>query len=114
MKKSEYYGENIAKLIEGAKLDLMELAHRVINKYGEGELSINFTEVGIGCPTYLCDPHDENLSHVINGVWLRADGEKLNVVFTVDDNVSGYDVGLDELDTDMIIYLLGEFEEVEI
>ena len=37
------------------------------------------------------------------------------VGFDVDDAVdSGYDIGLDELDADMVIYLLGEFEDVEI
>ena len=108
MKKSEYYKFQI----DSAKKDLAELVGKVIDKYVPEDRSISFHELAIGTPIFR-ESADEDLNEVISGVWTRFDGKENKVVFTIDDAMgSGYDVNMDDLDTDMVIYLLGEFENV--
>jgi Txe/YoeB family toxin of Txe-Axe toxin-antitoxin module len=112
MKKSEYYKENINNLITKAKEDLAELVGKVIDKYVPEDRSIEFHELGIGTPTYR-DIHNVHEGEgTISGVWSRFDGKENKLVFTVNAEGFWYDVNMDDLDTDMIVYLLGEFENV--
>jgi hypothetical protein len=115
MTKKEFYKENYLRLLNGAKEDLASMIKAIINKINENEHSeethILLYEFGIGQPIYREDPHNDEMSETISSAWIDSEG---NVGFEVDTFESGYDISMDDLDMDMVLYLIGEFEEVDI
>jgi len=115
MTKKEFFEENYLKLLTQAKEELASIVKAILNKINEDENSdethILLYEFGIGQPIYKEDPHDENLSHTISSAWIDSEG---NVGFEVDTNDAGYDISMDDIDMDMVLYLLGELEEIDI
>jgi hypothetical protein len=112
MTKKEFFEENYLNLLNQAKNELSSLITRVIKSYQEDDNHILFYEFGITQPIYREDVHGQDDMHeTISSAWIDADG---NVGFEVDTFDSGYDINMDDLDMDMVIYLIGEFEEVNL
>jgi len=115
MTKKEFFEENYLNLLNQAKEELSSMVKAIINKINENEHSdethILFYEYGISQPIYREDPHNDEMSETISGAWLTRDGK---VGFTVDSFDSGYDIDMEDLDMDMVLYLIGEFEEINL
>jgi len=109
MTKKEFYEENYTNLLNQAKEDLEHMVRKVINQ--DDETHILFYEYGVSQPIYREDPHNDELSETISGAWMDTDGK---IGFTVDTFDSGYDIDMSDLDMDMVIYLLGEIEEINL
>lgn len=107
--KKEFYEENYLNLLNQAKADLEYMLRKVINQ--DDESHILFYEYGVSQPIYREDAHNDEMSETISGAWMTEDGK---VGFTVDTFDSGYDIGMSDLDMDMVIYLLGEIEEINL
>ena len=110
MTKKEFFEENYLNLLNQAKEELADMVKKVIEQ-DEDESHILFYEYGISQPIYREDPHNDEMSETISGAWLTQDGK---VGFTVDSFDSGYDISMDDLDMDMVLYLIGEFEEINL
>ena len=110
MTKKEFFEENYLNLLNQAKEELADMVTRVIEQ-DEDESHILFYEYGISQPIYREDPHNDEMSETISGAWLTRDGK---VGFTVDSFDSGYDIDMEDLDMDMVLYLIGEFEEINL
>ena len=115
MTKKEFFEENYTNLLNQAKESLADMVKTIINKINEDEHSdethILLHEFGIGQPIFREDPHNEDLSETISSVWVDSEG---NVGFEVDTFESGYDISMNDIDMDMVLYLLGEFEEIDV
>lgn len=109
MTKKEFYEENYLNLLNQAKETLADMVKKVINQ--DDETHILFYEYGVSQPIYREDPHNDEMSETISGAWLTEDGK---VGFSVDTFESGYDIDMNDLDMDMILYLIGEFEEINL
>ena len=110
MTKKEFFEENYLNLLNQAKEELADMVTRVIEQ-DEDESHILFYEYGISQPIYREDPHNDELSETISGAWLTENGK---VGFSVDTFESGYDIDMEDLDMDMLLYLIGEFEEINL
>jgi hypothetical protein len=108
MTKKEFYEENYLNLLNQAKEDLEHMVRKVIAK--DDETHILFYEYGISQPIYREDPQMMEFSETISGAWLTED----KIGFTIDTFDSGYDIDMTDLDMDMVIYLLGEFENIDV
>lgn len=118
MTKKEFYEENYLNLLNQAKKELSDMIKTIIKRVnevdGEEETHILFYELGISSPIYREDPHNDQMSETISSAWIDSDG---NIGFEVDVTTSvafGYDISMDDLDMDMILYLIGEFEDVDV
>jgi hypothetical protein len=115
MTKKEFFEENYLSLLNQAKESLADMVKTIINKINENEHSdethILLYEFGIGQPIYREDLHNEEMSETISNAWIDSEG---NVGFEVDTFDSGYDISIDDLSMDMILYLIGEFEEIDV
>ncbi len=109
MTKKEFYEENYLNLLNQAKETLADMVKKVINQ--DDETHILFYEYGVSLTIYREDPHNDEMSETISGAWLTEDGK---VGFSVDTFESGYDIDMNDLDMDMILYLIGEFEEINL
>jgi hypothetical protein len=111
MTKKEFFEENYLNLLNQAKEELATMVIEVINTQ-EDETSIQFMEFGIGCAIYKEDVHGaDDMHEIISGAWVSADGK---VGFTIDTFDSGYEIDMNDLDMDMVLYLIGEFEEINL
>ena len=115
MTKKEFFEENYLSLLNQAKESLVDMVYNIINKINENEHSdethVLLYEFGIGQPIYREDPHNDEMSETISSAWIDSEG---NVGFEVDTFDSGYDISMDDLDMDMVLYLIGEFEEIDV
>lgn len=115
MTKKEFFEENYLNLLNQAKETLADMVKTIINKIneidGSDETHILLYEFGITQPIYREDPHNEEFSETISSAWIDSEG---NVGFEVDTFESGYDISMDDLNMDMVLYLIGEFEDVDI
>lgn len=115
MTKKEFYEENYLRLLNGAKESLSLMIKAIISRVNEidgaGETHILLYEFGIGQPIYREDPHNDEMSETISSAWIDDEG---NVGFEVDTFGSGYDISMDDIDMDMVLYLIGEFENIDI
>jgi len=108
MTKKEFYEENYLNLLNQAKEELVGMVKKVIES--QDETHILFYEYGISQPIYREDPHNDEMSETISGAWITEN----KVGFTVDTFESGYDIDMEDLDMDMVLYLIGEFEEINL
>ena len=109
MTKKEFFEENYLNLLNQAKEELVGMVKEVIES--QDETHILFYEYGISQPIYREDPHNDEMSETISGAWLTENGK---VGFSVDTFESGYDIDMEDLDMDMLLYLIGEFEEINL
>ena len=111
MTKREYFEENYLKLLNQAREELSSLVRKVI-EHDEEESHILFYEYGVTQPIYREDVHGtDDMHETISSAWMDSDGV---IGFSVDTFDSGYDVGMDDLDMDMVLYLIGEFENISL
>ena len=113
MTKKEFFEENYLNLLNQAKGVLSDMIKNVLNVVSniDNETHILLYEFGIGHPIYREDPHNDEMSETISSAWIDDEG---NVGFEVDTFESGYDIIMDDLDMDMVLYLIGEFEEINL
>ena len=115
MTKKEFFEENYLNLLNQAKESLAFMVKAIINKINEDEHSdethVLLHEFGIAQPIYREDLHNDDLNETISSAWVDSEGV---VGFEVDTFESGYDISMDDLDMDMVLYLLGELEEIDI
>ena len=107
MTKKEFYTENYTNLLNQAKEDLGFMVKKAISD--SEETHILFYEFGISQPIYREDAHNDEMSETISSAWIDSDGK---VGFVVDTFDSGYDIDMTDLDMDMVLYLLDEFENL--
>jgi hypothetical protein len=88
-----------------------ETIDSINKKDGSDETNILLYEYGISQPVYREDSHDENMNQCICIAWVDGEGK---VGFEVDTFDNGYDISIDDLDIDMVLYLLEGFEDVSI
>lgn len=105
MTKKEYYQENYESLLVQAKEELTDYVKRCIEMSGDD--SIHLTNHHINPPIYRESAH-ENATEVIYCVFTDDEGK---VCFGID---SDYDISIDDIDMDMTLYLIGEFEWLEL
>ena len=110
MTKKEFFEENYLNLLNQAKEELYSMVKKVIEQ-DEDETHVLLYELGIGQPIYREDPHNDEMSETISSAWIDSEG---NVGFEVDTFDSGYDISMEDLDMDMVLYLIGEFEEIDV
>ena len=111
MTKKEFFEENYINLLNQAKEELATMVIGLINSQVEAD-SIRFTDFGIGCAIYKEDVHGaDDMHEIISGAWVSADAK---VGFTIDPFDSGYEIDMNDLDMDMVLYLIGEFEEINL
>jgi len=115
MTKKEFFEENYLKLLKEAKDELSDMVRKIINKINEAEHSdethILLHEFSISQPIYREDSHNDEMSDTISSAWVDSDG---NVGLEIDTFDSGYDITMHDLDMDMVLYLLGEFEDIDV
>ena len=115
MTKKEFFEENYLNLLNQAKETLADMVKTIINKIneidGSDETHILLYEFGISSPIYREDPHNDEMSETISGAWVASEG---NIGFEVDSFGSGYDISMEDLNMDMVLYLIGEFENVDV
>ena len=114
MTKKEFFEENYLNLLNQAKETLADMVKTIINKInevdGSDETHILFYELGISTPIYR-ESADEDMNETISIAWIDSEG---NVGFEVDTFESGYDISMEDLNMDMVLYLIGEFENVDV
>ena len=115
MTKKEFFEENYLNLLKKTKKELTDKVKTIINKINEvndsDETHILLYEFGISQPIYREDPHNDEMSETISSAWVDSEG---NVGFEVDTFESGYNISMDDLDMDMVLYLIGELEEIDV
>ena len=115
MTKKEFFEENYLNLINQAKIELSNMIKVIIKNFNEvndsDETHILLYEFGISQPIYREDPHNDEMSETISSAWVDSEG---NVGFEVDTFESGYDISMEDLDMDMVLYLIGELEEIDV
>ena len=115
MTKKEFFEENYLSLLNQAKDELGSLVYNIINKINEvltpEETHINLFDFGISQPIYREDLHNDELTETINSSFIDDDGKVGFEVTTFD---SGYEISIDDLNMDMVLYLIGEFEEIDV
>jgi hypothetical protein len=105
MTKKEFYQENYENLLVQAKEDLTDYVKRTIEMSGDD--SIHLTDHHISPPIYNGSASDD-MSEVIYSVFIDDDGK---VGFGLD---SDCDISIDDIDMDMTLHLMGEFEWLEL
>jgi hypothetical protein len=114
MTKKEFFEENYLNLVNQAKETLADMVKTIINKIneidGSDETHILLYEFGISSPIYR-ESADEDMNETISSAWVASEG---NVGFEVDSFGSGYDISMEDLNMDMVLYLIGEFENVDV
>ena len=114
MTKKEFFEENYLNLLNQAKETLADMVKTIINKIneidGSDETHILLYEFGISSPIYR-ESADEDMNETISSAWVASEG---NVGFEVDSFGSGYDISMEDLNMDMVLYLIGEFENVDV
>ena len=108
MTKKEYYLENYKNLLVQAKEDLTDYVKRTIEMSGDD--FINLTDHHINPPIYK-ESADEDMNEVIYSVFTDDEGK---VGFGIDNTISDYNISIDDIDMDMTLYLIGEFEWLEL
>ena len=138
MTKKEFFEENYLNLLNQAKETLADMVKTIINKIneikgytdlsdnvyyyvgvkghvllfdGSDETHIILYEFGISTPIYREHPLNAEMTETISSAWVDSEG---NVGFEVDAFGSGYDISMDDIDMDMVLYLIGEFENVDV
>jgi hypothetical protein len=115
MTKKEFYEENYLNLLNQAKEELSDMIKAIIKRVneidGEDEVSITLHEFAISSPIYREDLFNDEMSEVIFSAFVDSEGKVGFEVATFD---SGYDISIDDLNMDMITYLIGEFENVDV
>ena len=115
MTKKEFFEENYLNLLNQAKEELSDMIKAIIKRVneidGEDEVSITLHEFGISSPIYREDLFNDEMSEVIFSAFVDSEGKVGFEVATFD---SGYDISIDDLNMDMITYLIGEFENVDV
>ena len=115
MTKKEFFEENYLSLLNQAKDELGSLIYTIINKINEDEHSdetnILLYDFGISQPIYREDLHNDQMTETINSAFIDDDGK---VGFEVSTFDSGYEISIDDLNMDMVLYLIGEFEEIDV
>jgi len=114
MTKKEFFEENYLNLFNQAKETLADMVKTIINKIneidGSDETHILLYEFGISSPIYR-ESADEDMNETISSAWVASEG---NVGFEVDTFGGGYDISMEDLNMDMVLYLIGEFENVDV
>jgi len=115
MTKKEFFEENYLNLLNQAKETLADMVKTIINKineiYGSDETHILLYELGISTPIYREHPLNAEMTETISSAWVDSEG---NVGFEVDRFVSKDDISMEDLNMDMVLYLIGEFENVDV
>jgi len=115
MTKKEFFEENYLNLLNQAKETLADMVKTIINKIneidGSDETHIILYEFGISTPIYREHPLNAEMTETISSAWVDSEG---NVCFEVDAFGSGYNISMDDIDMDMVLYLIGEFENVDV
>lgn len=114
MTNKEFYEENYINLLNQAKETLSDMIRAIIKRVNEidgEETHILFYELGISQPIYREDPHNDEMSETISSAWIDSESKVGFEVATFD---SGYDISIDDLNMDMVLYLIGEFEDVDV
>jgi predicted Zn-dependent protease with MMP-like domain len=112
MTKKEFYEENYLNLLNQAKEELSDMIKAIIKRVneidGEDEVSITLHEFAISSPIYREDLFNDEMSEVIFSAFVDSEGK-------VGFEVATFDSGsIDDLNMDMITYLIGEFENVDV
>lgn len=108
MTKKEFYQENYENLLASAKEDLTDYVKRTIEMSGDD--SIHLTDHHISPPIYR-ESADEDMNEVIYSVFVNDEGK---VGFGIDSTIGDYDISIDDIDMDMTLHLIGEFEWLEL
>ena len=115
MTKKEFFEENYLNLLNQAKETLADMVKTIINKIneidGSDETHIILYEFGISTPIYREHPLNAEMTETISSAWVDSEG---NVGFEVDRFVSKDDISMEDLNMDMVLYLIGEFENVDV
>lgn len=113
---AEQLKAELDSILEIAKNQLANKVRETIDainkKEDSDERSILLYDYGICQPVYRETPFNEDLNECITTAWVGEDGHVVG--FEVDSFGNEYDVSIDDLDVDMILYLLAGFENVSI
>jgi len=105
--KKEFYEEKYLNLLNQSKEDLAFMVKDFV-LLSESAPVILFHDLGISKPIYIEDTYNAEMSETIYSAFIDYKGK---VGFSVDNAVVGeYDITMEDLDMDMTLYLLGEFE----
>ena len=113
MTNKEFFEENYLNLLNQAKGVLSDMIKNVLNVVSniDNETHILLYEFGISTPIYREHPLNAEMTETISSAWVHSED---NVGFEVDAFGSGYDISMDDIDMDMVLYLIGEFENVDV
>tara|TARA_B100000927_G_scaffold69597_1_gene55118 strand:+ start:1227 stop:1592 length:366 start_codon:yes stop_codon:yes gene_type:complete len=115
MTKKEFFEENYLSLLNQAKDELGSIIYAIINKINEvtttEEAHINLFDFGISQPIYREDLHNDEMTETINSAFIDDNGQVGFEVTTFD---SGYEISIDDLNMDMILYLIGVLDDIDV
>jgi DNA replication protein DnaD len=99
-------------LKERIKTKISLVANKILVKYSEDDdKSVRFDTIYVSKPIFKEDIHNEEMSQIISSFFIN-DLNKIG--FEVQTFESEYDIYLDDLEIEMLLYLLDSFENVEI
>ena len=113
--KKEIIEEKYKSVLKEAKEELSSLTKIILKKLNESndsdETHILLHELSISQPIFREDPHNDEMSETISSIWVDGNGK---IGFEVDTFEGGYDIDIDDIDMDMILYLIEQLEDVDV
>ena len=113
--KKEIIEEKYKSVLKEAKEELSSLTKNILKKLNEyndsDETHILLHELSISQPIFREDPHNDEMSETISSIWVDGSGK---IGFEVDTFESGYDIDIDDIDIDMILYLIEQLEDIDV